>query len=257
MTAPGPTPGPRWRWRFSYGPIRVLGGLVALLVILWLLVTLSGHQFAIVPAVDGNPGVTALPDDTNLGPGETVPDTSVPPTSVPAAPGPDPADPDPDLDDRDGTALGRPALSGSYVVVDGDNLTSIASRACLTAWRPVQAANTYITNPNFLAIGDRVAIPDAPRGICDSSGRTTLDVPNAVWSALADCATGGNWTFDGRHADGGLAISPATWKTFGGADFAPTAGEASQSEQIIVGERIAALQGAAAWPCAQAANLVT
>ncbi len=75
------------------------------------------------------------------------------------------------------------------------------------------------------------------------------------WDAVAHCESGGQWghgqvTNSVGTFSGGLMIMNSAWRQFGGTEFAPTAGQASRGEQIIVAERIAARVGAArAWQC--------
>ena len=40
----------------------------------------------------------------------------------------------------------------------------------------------------------------------------------------------------------------STWTGHGGAEFAPTADQATREQQIAVAERVLASQGAGAWP---------
>lgn len=70
------------------------------------------------------------------------------------------------------------------------------------------------------------------------------------WDRMANCETGGNWQhFPYGTWTGGLGIYNQTWLGWGGGEFAPTAGQASKDQQIIVAERIAADVGYSAWGC--------
>jgi len=75
------------------------------------------------------------------------------------------------------------------------------------------------------------------------------------WDRVAQCESGGNWgygqvTNSSGTFSGGLMIWNKAWTQFGGGEFAPTAGQATKAQQIIVAERIAAEVGAArAWQC--------
>ena len=67
-----------------------------------------------------------------------------------------------------------------------------------------------------------------------------LDRPRALdryWDSLAQCEAGGDWHSQGEFA-GGLAIDDVSWQEFGGAQFAPTAGDATREQQIVVADRI-------------------
>jgi Transglycosylase-like domain/Putative peptidoglycan binding domain len=83
-----------------------------------------------------------------------------------------------------------------------------------------------------------------------STGRSGVN-----WDNVARCESGGQWghgtvTNHVGTFSGGLMIMNSAWRQFGGTQFAPTAGQASRGEQIIVAERIAARVGAArAWQC--------
>lgn len=67
----------------------------------------------------------------------------------------------------------------------------------------------------------------------------TLETPtDEYWDTVAQCETAGEWTNGGQWA-GGLGIFVATWRGFGGAEFAPTPDKATRAEQIIVANRIA------------------
>ncbi|MEV0123467.1 transglycosylase family protein [Streptomyces sp. NPDC050703] len=81
--------------------------------------------------------------------------------------------------------------------------------------------------------------------------------PTATWDKLAECESGGAWSADpGNGYYGGLQLSQETWEANGGLAYAPSADEASKSQQIAVAERILDAQGSDAWPsCAPIAGL--
>jgi resuscitation-promoting factor RpfA len=69
------------------------------------------------------------------------------------------------------------------------------------------------------------------------------------WDRVAHCESGNNWAINtGNGYQGGLQFSPGTWRSAGGADFAPAANMASREQQIAVAERVLARQGRGAWP---------
>ena len=69
------------------------------------------------------------------------------------------------------------------------------------------------------------------------------------WDAVARCESGGNWSINtGNGYYGGLQFSQSTWAGSGGTAYAPRADLASREQQIAVGERVLASQGAGAWP---------
>ncbi|MFF3495651.1 transglycosylase family protein [Streptomyces sp. NPDC002795] len=87
-----------------------------------------------------------------------------------------------------------------------------------------------------------VAVP--LMGATSASAATTSE-----WDQVAQCEAGGNWsTNTGNGFYGGLQFSASTWSAHGGDQYASTADQASKAEQIAVGEKVLASQGAGAWP---------
>ena len=73
--------------------------------------------------------------------------------------------------------------------------------------------------------------------------------PADVWDGVADCESGNRWSIDtGNGYSGGLQFLPATWRGFGGLQYAPAAHQATREQQIAVAERVLAVQGWGAWP---------
>jgi hypothetical protein len=69
------------------------------------------------------------------------------------------------------------------------------------------------------------------------------------WDGVAQCESGGNWsTNTGNGFKGGLQFTQSTWEAYGGTQYASSADKASKSQQIAVGEKVLAGQGAGAWP---------
>lgn len=63
-------------------------------------------------------------------------------------------------------------------------------------------------------------------------------VPNqSTWLLVHQCE-GTSWTMEGPIYSGGLGFSNATWASYGGLSFAPSAGQATPSEQMTVANRI-------------------
>jgi len=79
----------------------------------------------------------------------------------------------------------------------------------------------------------------------------------AVWDRVAACESSGNWKINtGNGYYGGLQFSPATWRGFGGTEYASMAHRATKAEQIAIAQRVLAVQGPGAWPvCSQRAGL--
>jgi hypothetical protein len=79
-----------------------------------------------------------------------------------------------------------------------------------------------------------------------------------VWERLARCESSGDWGIDtGNGYYGGLQFSEATWKDYGGTEFAPHAHLATREEQIIVATRVRDDRGGyGSWPaCANRLDL--
>ncbi|MEU7648841.1 transglycosylase family protein [Streptomyces huasconensis] len=98
--------------------------------------------------------------------------------------------------------------------------------------------------------GSAIAIPLL--GATSASAAETV-----TWDRLAECESGGAWSANpGNGYYGGLQLSEEMWEKHGGLDYAPSADQASKSQQIAVAERILDGQGPDAWPsCAPIAGL--
>ncbi|MFJ8937003.1 transglycosylase family protein [Streptomyces sp. NPDC102365] len=89
--------------------------------------------------------------------------------------------------------------------------------------------------------GSAIAIP-----LLGASGASAAS--GTTWDAVAECESGGSWSADtGNGLYGGLQMSQETWEQNGGLDYAPSADQASRSQQIAVAEKILAAQGTSAW----------
>ncbi|CAM5457015.1 LysM peptidoglycan-binding domain-containing protein OS=Streptomyces tendae OX=1932 GN=GUR47_27810 PE=3 SV=1 [Streptomyces tendae] len=90
--------------------------------------------------------------------------------------------------------------------------------------------------------GSAIAIP-----LLGATGAHAAD--SATWDQVAECETGGAWSQNsGNGYYGGLQLSQEAWERYGGLDYAPSADEASRSQQIRIAEKVHADQGIAAWP---------
>ena len=84
-------------------------------------------------------------------------------------------------------------------------------------------------------------------GIATSGAASAAD--GATWDRVAACESGGDWSINtGNGFYGGLQFAPQTWDSFGGREFAETADRATREQQIIIAERVLAVQGPGAWP---------
>ncbi len=72
----------------------------------------------------------------------------------------------------------------------------------------------------------------------------------AMWDAVAQCESGGNWSINtGNGYYGGLQFSASTWLAYGGGQFAARADLASRAQQITVANRVYAGSGLSQWGC--------
>jgi hypothetical protein len=168
----------------------------------------------------------------------------------------------------------------SYTVKPGDTLSAIAAHECGRGadWPAVWWANRHrVRNPSLISAGQRLRLPDSgkvskkarraalaalpspqpsgPRSApaAPPSSAAVTSAPASAggvnWSAIAACESGGNWSADtGNGYYGGLQFSQQTWQAYGGTSYAPTASQASSSQQIAVAQRVLAGQGIGAWP---------
>ena len=69
------------------------------------------------------------------------------------------------------------------------------------------------------------------------------------WGPIAACESGGNWSANtGNGFYGGLQFTQQTWLAYGGGQYASSANNASEADQIAVAQRVVAGQGIGAWP---------
>ncbi|MFE0103174.1 transglycosylase family protein [Streptomyces sp. NPDC059009] len=98
--------------------------------------------------------------------------------------------------------------------------------------------------------GSAIAIP-----LLGATSASAADA--ATWDRLAECESGASWSAnEGNGYYGGLQFSQEVWENYGGLDYAPSADQASRSQQIAVGEKVLKDQGPDAWPsCSAVAGL--
>jgi Transglycosylase-like domain len=94
------------------------------------------------------------------------------------------------------------------------------------------------------------AVQSDPPGAAPVSAPAPASSSGGVnWSAIAACESGGNWSIDtGNGFYGGLQFTQQTWLGYGGGQYAASANQASESQQIAVAQRVLAGQGIGAWP---------
>jgi hypothetical protein len=80
-------------------------------------------------------------------------------------------------------------------------------------------------------------------------GSATPAAALAKWDKLAQCESTQNWSANsGNGYQGGLQFSDATWRAYGGGQYARSAHQASRLEQIAVARKVQQAQGWKAWP---------
>jgi nucleoid-associated protein YgaU len=92
----------------------------------------------------------------------------------------------------------------------------------------------------------------APLGVLTATGDAAA-ADGGVWDRIAQCESGGNWHINtGNGYYGGLQFSASTWRAYGGTAYAPTADQATRSQQIAVATQVQRAQGWGAWPVCSA-----
>ncbi|GGW58590.1 transglycosylase family protein [Streptomyces caelestis] len=92
----------------------------------------------------------------------------------------------------------------------------------------------------------------APLGLLAATGNAAA-ADSGVWDRIAQCESGGNWHIStGNGYYGGLQFAASTWRAYGGTAYAPTADQASKSQQIAVATKVQRAQGWGAWPTCSA-----
>ena len=80
---------------------------------------------------------------------------------------------------------------------------------------------------------------------------------SSIWDAVAQCETGQNWATNSVPGySGGLGFANQYWDDFGGTQFSQLPYQATREQQIVVAQRILAVNGPSAWPvCGPRAGL--
>ena len=174
-------------------------------------------------------------------------------------------------------------VPASYTVQQGDSLSAIAAHTYGKAadWPAVWWVNRHqVANPNLITAGQRLRLPasgqvpawmaraaqaaipapppaPAAVSVTQASPSAAASVSTAApassgganWSAIAACESGGNWSANtGNGFYGGLQFTVQTWLGYGGGQYASSANQATQAQQVAVAERVLAGQGIGAWP---------
>ncbi|WP_435220424.1 transglycosylase family protein [Streptomyces sp. Tue6028] len=90
--------------------------------------------------------------------------------------------------------------------------------------------------------GSAIAIP-----LLGATSASAAD--GTTWDRVAECESGGAWSADnGNGYYGGLQLTQDNWERYGGLAYAPSADQASRSQQIAIAEKVLDGEGLAAWP---------
>ncbi|MFI6491754.1 transglycosylase family protein [Streptomyces sp. NPDC050564] len=90
--------------------------------------------------------------------------------------------------------------------------------------------------------GSAIAIP-----LLGATSASAAD--GTTWDRVAECESGGAWSAnDGNGYYGGLQLTQDNWESYGGLEYAPSADQASRSQQIAIAEKVLDGQGLTAWP---------
>ncbi|MGL4174394.1 MAG: transglycosylase family protein [Actinomycetota bacterium] len=115
---------------------------------------------------------------------------------------------------------------------------------------PITPNRKTATLVGLTAAGAAMASPVVFSGTAHAASSNT-------WDRVAECESGQRWNINtGNGYYGGLQFSPSTWRGFGGTKYAPQAHLATRGQQILIAEKVLAVQGPNAWPvCSKRAGL--
>lgn len=131
-------------------------------------------------------------------------------------------------------------------------LHRLMAQAATRSMHRVALREEKIARARAARLAAQRAAEAAQQNVQSSVSRETGGIP-AVWAALAECESGGNWAINtGNGFYGGVQFTMGTWQSYGGTG-APQ--DASPSVQIMVARRILTTgyggnppQGVNAWP---------
>jgi hypothetical protein len=111
------------------------------------------------------------------------------------------------------------------------------------------AAYAKATTPEERAALDRFfSPPPAPQPVAPSPKAPAVS-SGSVWDRVATCESHNNWATPHRgRLLRRLQFADQTWRSYGGAAYAPKAWQASREQQIVVAERVLRSVGWKAWP---------
>ncbi|MGO4383782.1 transglycosylase family protein [Specibacter sp. RAF43] len=101
------------------------------------------------------------------------------------------------------------------------------------------------------AVAARVVVGGKDRPAPKSAASAPAMSNQAMWEAIAQCESGGNWSINtGNGYYGGLQFDINSWLANGGGAYAPRADLATKAQQIAVANTYYAKAGLAPWGCA-------
>ncbi len=109
-----------------------------------------------------------------------------------------------------------------------------------------QAAPAPVATPAVVVSTPAPVVAPAPV----ASTPTAQASDTSIWTQIAQCESGGNWSIDsGNGFYGGLQFTLSSWEAVGGSGMP---NQASEAEQIALAEKLQAIQGWGAWPVCSA-----
>ncbi len=135
-------------------------------------------------------------------------------------------------------------------VVQEDPTMDVSAAPIVTEGVPGIQAVTYQVIRHNNVVADEIPVGD-PVPLNPAIPKITIigALYDPKWDKIAECETGSNWDAKGFKYQGGTGIYYKNWSYYGGKAFAPTGGQATKYQQIIVAERIRAEHGWGAWGC--------
>jgi LysM repeat protein len=125
------------------------------------------------------------------------------------------------------------------------HVTASMARAAQAAGMPAPQPPAPAADPG--PVSTVQSDPSTAAPVYASAPASSSDGVN--WNAIAACESGGNWSIDtGNGFYGGLQFTQQTWLAYGGGQYAASANQASESQQIAVAQQVLAGQGIGAWP---------
>jgi murein DD-endopeptidase MepM/ murein hydrolase activator NlpD len=141
-----------------------------------------------------------------------------------------------------------PALASTHTVQSGDTLSGIAAASGVSLSR-LEAANSRITNPNLITVGELVDVPDGHGGTSAAPAAVTpaaapASSVSSAPSSFQSCVAWRESSDTATDPDGLYGILPSTWASLG---YSGTAGEASVAQQNVAFQRLYAEDGTSPW----------